>query len=299
MTLILICGERASIFEKINSVTRMDAENMPSMKDSLGDFVGDKYITEIDLSKGYWQIPLAEKAKQYTAFATPQGLMQFKCICFGMKTACATFIRLMRRVLSGLNKTDCYFDNIYIHTKTFADHLVHLRNLLERLRLHGLTAGPPKCHFAYPQIERLGFMIGNDTLSMIPSRIEAISKLPPPQNKKQLRSLLGTVSFYRKFIPDMATLTSPLTKLLKKFSPNKFELDDKQLQLFNYIKCKLINAPILKLPDHSKVFYLRTDASDTGLGAMLLQKHDDILMPVAYASRLLKSAEINYSVIER
>ena len=97
----------------------------------------------------------------------------------------------------------------------------------------------------------------------------------------------------------MATLTSPLTKLLKKFSPNKLELDEKQLQLFNDIKSKLINAPILKLPDHSKVFYLRTDASDTGLGAMLLQTHEDILMLVAYASRLLKSVEINYSVIER
>ncbi|XP_037774647.1 uncharacterized protein LOC119571392 [Penaeus monodon] len=287
-------------FRSPNDISLFDAEPMPTMEEALGSFVGDSYFTEIDLCKGYWQIPLSDKAKQYTAFATQKyGLMQFRKLPFGLRTACATFIRLMRKVTAGLNNVNCYFDNLVIHSQTFSDHLLHLRKVLERLREHGLTAGPSKCYFAYPSIKYLGFNLSDKGLSTLPDKVSAIKNMPLPETKKQLRSFLGTLSFYRKFIPNLANLAYPLNALLKKFSPNKLNLTPSLVDRINELKDLLMNAPILTLPDYSKTFYLRTDASDTGLGAVLLQSVDGVLMPIAYASRKLKDRETRYAVIER
>lgn len=107
---------------------------MPTIDDSLCKFVNDVYFTELDLTKDYWQIPLSEKSKLYTAFATPKGLYQFKVMPFGLKTACATFIRLMRKVTDGLDNTDCYFDNLLVHNSNWSQHLQDLRCLMDRLR---------------------------------------------------------------------------------------------------------------------------------------------------------------------
>ncbi|XP_037781090.1 uncharacterized protein LOC119577581 [Penaeus monodon] len=287
-------------FRSLNDISLFDAEPMPTMEEALGSFVGDSYFTEIDLCKGYWQIPLSDKAKQYTAFATQKyGLMQFRKLPFGLRTACATFIRLMRKVTAGLNNVNCYFDNLVIHSQTFSDHLLHLRKVLERLREHGLTAGPSKCYFAYPSIKYLGFNLSDKGLSTLPDKVSAIKNMLLPETKKQLRSFLGTLSFYRKFIPNLANLAYPLNALLKKFSPNKLNLTPSLVDRINELKDLLMNAPILTLPDYSKTFYLRTDASDTGLGAVLLQSVDGVLMPIAYASRKLKDRETRYAVIER
>ena len=288
-----------SDFRPLNDVSLFDAEPMPTMDESLGDFVGDVYFSEIDLCKGYWQIPLSDRSKPYTAFATSRGLMQYVKMPFGLKTACATFVRLMRKVTRGLTNTACYFDNLVVHNSSWEDHLSDLESLYQRLRSHGLTAGPSKCFLAYPTIKYLGFSLGNNSLSPLPNKIKAIVDMPLPQTKKQLRSFIGTVSFYRKFISNFADILSPVNILLKKFSSNKLEWTNEQIKRIQILKDKLVQSPILTLPDYSKVFYLRTDASDTGLGAVLLQRVDDTLMPIAYASRNLQDRERRYSVIDR
>ena len=132
--------------------------------------------------------------------------MQFIRLPFVCKTACATFIRLMRKVIEGLDNIDCYFDNIVVHNTTWAAHLRDLKKLLERLRTHGLTAGPSKCYFCYPSIQYLGYKLGNNTLQPIEDKVRAIINMPLPRNKKELTSFLGTASFYRKFIPNFASL---------------------------------------------------------------------------------------------
>ncbi|XP_063586494.1 uncharacterized protein LOC134763893 [Penaeus indicus] len=287
-------------FRALNDVSVFDAEPMPTMDEALGNFVGDVYFTELDLCKGYWQIPLSQKAKSYTAFATPKyGLLQFNKLPFGLRTACASFIRLMRKVTAGLTNVECYFDNLVVHSSSFRKHLIHIRNLLERLREHGLTAGPSKCFLAFPNIKYLGFNLGEKGLSTLPDKVEAIKNMPMPETKKQLLSFLGTLSFYRKFIPNLADLVHPLNSLLKKFSPNKLNLTPDHYKRIDELKDMLANAPILTLPDYEKTFYLRTDASDTGLGAVLLQNVDNVLMPIAYASRKLSDSEGRYAVIER
>ena len=286
-------------FRGLNDITVFDCEPMPMVDGSLGDFTNDIFFTELDLTKGYWQIPLAENSKLYTAFATNKGLFHFRVMPFGLKTACATFIRLMRKVTDGLQNTDCYFDNLLVHNSDWSEHLQDLKSLLDRLRLHGLTVGVNKCHFAYPKIKYLGVMLGNNTIEPLEDKVNAINAMPLPQNKKELRSFIGTVSFYRKFIPKFSDIAAPLNSMLRKYSSNKLLWDDTSMESFNNLKSKLTSKPILCLPNYSLPFYLRADASDKGLGAVLLQDYNGTKMPVSYASRKLLDRESRFPATEK
>lgn len=130
-------------------------------------------------------------------------------------------------------------------------------------------------------------------------KVEKIKAAPRPQTKKQLRSFLGLTGYYRGFIPNYAAIASPLTDKTKNKEPNKLVWGDSQELAFTSLRNKLSSSPILHLPDLSKQFILRTDASDLGLGAILLQEHDNELFPVAYASRKLLQREKAYSVMEK
>ena len=286
-------------FRELNKQTIFDAEPMPNIGDNLHKFRNAKYFTELDLLKGYWQVPLDPESHKYTAFATKYGLMEFKVLPFGLSTACATFVRLMRNVLKGLQNVSCYFDNIVIFSENWDDHLLYVKCVLDRLRENGLTAGPSKCYFGFFEITYLGYQLGNNALSPIPSRIDAIVRMPLPENKKALRSFMGTIGYYNRFIKEFSTIAAPINELLKKNTPNKLQWNEKQTSCFNRLKSCLMNGPILALPNIDKVFYLRTDASYTGLGAVVLQEHDDILKPVCFAGKKLNKSELNYSPIEK
>ena len=205
----------------------------------------------------------------------------------------------MRKVLAGLQNVSCYFDNIVIYSENWKDHLAHVKCVLERLRDNRLTAGPSKCYFAFPEIKYLGYQLGKNALSPIPSRIDDIIKMPLPDNKKALRSFMGTIGYYNRFIKDFSTIAAPINEMLKKNTSNKLQWNDERIGCFNKLKNCLINGPILVLPDTNKVFYLRTDASYAGLGAVILQEHDNVLKPVCFAGKKLGKSELNYSTIEK
>ncbi|XP_047483006.1 uncharacterized protein LOC125035006 [Penaeus chinensis] len=286
-------------FRALNDVTDLDAEPKPNTEEALGKFVNDIYFTEVDLCRGYWQIPLSKDSKMYTAFATYRGLMQFRVMPFGLKSACATFIRLMRKVVSELKNTDCYFDNIVIHNNDWSEHLQDVKDLLLRLRKHGLTASLSKCFFGFSKIKYLGVLLGDNCISPLESKINAILAMPLPVNKKQLRSFIGTIGYYRKFVPNFASIAAPLHDLLKKNSSNRLQWSEEKAKCFNKLKLSLVSKPVLCLPDDSKTFYVRTDASDIGLGAVLLQNMNEINMPICYASRKLLDREAKYAAIEK
>ena len=286
-------------FRALNDVTRFDSEPMPTRDDDLSEFVNCVYFSEIDLCKGYWQIPLDSASKECTAFSTKKGLMQFTRMPFGLKTACASFVRLMRKVTDGLENISCYFDNIVVHTQDWDSHLKALIKLFDRLRECGLTAGPKKCFLGYQSIKYLGFSLGHNELRPLESRVAAIQNMERPATKSQLRSFMGTINFYRNFIPNLSDISASLTEMLKKSSPNKLRWTTETLEKLKQLQSYLTTDPILKLPDLTRIFFLRTDASDVGLGAVLLQKWDHILMPVCYASRKLLARERNYSTIEK
>jgi transposase InsO family protein len=284
---------------KLNQITVFDAEPTPIQDEIFSKLVNDNFFTKIDMSKGYWQVPMSEDAKPMTAFITHDGLYQFKVMPFGLVNSSASFSRLMRKLLRGIKCVDNYIDDILIHTPTWEEHIEKLAEVLERVRKANMTARPSKCYVGYDKVEFLGHVVGNGQLQPNPSKLEAIRDAPRPQTKTQLRSLLGLLNYYRSFIPNFAAIASPLTDKTRKGEPNRIKWDDSQELAFKTLKVKLTQSPILHLPDIDKQFILRTDASEVGIGAVLLQEFDGEKFPIAYASRKLNKAQRNYSVMEK
>ena len=290
-------------FRKLNKVTEFDAEPMPNMEEIINRMSGHKYFTKMDLSKGYWQVGLTERFKPLTAFETPRGLFQFRTMPFGLVNSGATFCRLMRIILSNLPNVDSFVDDMWIFTETWRDHMTSLRQVLDRLRSAKLTAKPSKCMIGYDSIERLGHNIVGQTVRPQEDKIQAIRDAPRPSTKRQNKSFLGLAGFYRRLIPNFSSIASPLTDLTKKNRPNSIkDWQDHHERAFQTLKNRLTSSPILRLPvfQEGKPFVLRTDASDIGLGAVLLQDFEgEGRLPIAYASKKLLPRERNYSVIEK
>ncbi|XP_021346951.1 uncharacterized protein LOC110446237 [Mizuhopecten yessoensis] len=286
-------------FRRLNRVTVFDAEPMPNTEDIFSRLAGARFFSRLDLSKGYWQVPMSDKAKPMTAFATPQGLFQFRVMPFGLVNAPATFSRMMRKLLAEMKHLENFIDDILIYTSTWEKHLDVLKELFSRLRNAGLTARPSKCALGFGSLSCLGHVVGLGGLELEQSKVKAIEEAPRPVTKKQVRSFLGLAGFYRKFIPNFAAISVPLTDLTKKGGANKVVWGESQEIAFNTLKKMLTAGPVLKLADLEQDFILRTDASDTGLGAVLLQEDNDKKLPVAYASKKLLPRERNYAIVEK
>ena len=291
-------------FRALNSVTKFDAEPMPSMDADLHKFSDSIYFTEIDVTRAYYQIPLSENSRHYTAFSTSKGLMEYCRMPFGLVTACASYIRLMRKIFCDLTPEEnehisIYFDNIFIATPDWKTHVELLEAVFSRLRKHGITARPSKCHYGYPTVNYLGFRVGQGNLMPNEDKVNSLTSMRLPTRKKELRSFLGLISFYRKFVPNMADLTATLSDMLRKEAPEPLVWTESDEQKFHKIIKLIASEPILKLPDMKKKFCLRTDASNIGISGVLLQYHDNIPMPVHFISRKLLDRERNYSPIEK
>lgn len=286
-------------YRNLNKVTIFDAEPMPDLEEIMTKISQSRFFSKIDLCKGYWQIPMRPKDRDLTSFLTPDGLYKFKVMPFGMSNSPATFNRLMRKVLKDLKHTVCFLDDILIHTDSFEEHLLELKRVLGRLRQGNLTAKPSKCEIGQTQLLYLGHIIGEGILKPAIEKLKAVEDAPRPSTKKEVRSFLGLLGYYRKFVPNFATVAAPLSDLTKKGVPNKFEWKQECENAFKTLKSMLLSSPILRLPDLSKSFILRTDASNHGVGAVLMQIHDGKKYPVAYASRKLIEREQRYSVIEK
>jgi hypothetical protein len=286
-------------FRRLNQACVFNAEPMPNADEIFAQLTSDKYFTKIDLCKGYWQIPMAQEAKKFTAFGTPDGLFQFTVMPFGLVTAPAIFTQMMRKLLSGLKHVHNYIDDILIHTQTWDEHVQVVRSVLQRLQDAGIAARPSKCFFGFPDVEFLGHKVGDGKIEPCENTLTKVEQATRPTTKKQVQSFLGLTGYYRDFIPNYAAIAVPLTDLVRKNTPNKIPWGSSQEKAFTYLKKMVDNPPILRLPDFAKVFYLRTDASNDALGAVLLQEHEGELFPNKYASRKLQPREKNYSVTER
>ncbi|KAL8598501.1 hypothetical protein ACOMHN_051289 [Nucella lapillus] len=287
-------------YRRLNNVTKVDAEVIPNVEDLFAQISTpkSKYFLRIDLSKGYWQIALSEDSKEATAFSTPMGLFQWRVLPFGMVNAPAVFTRMMRTLLKGLKGVENFMDDILIASETWEEHMSQLAEVLLRLRRANLTARPTKCQVGYPDLEFLGFVVGKNTKQPEKSKIERMLSSARPKSKTEVRSLLGLIGFYREFVPNFAAITSPLSDLTKKGQPPVVQWTEAAEKALKTVKERLGTYPILKLPDMSKQFTLRTDASGVGLGAVLLQKYDGQKFPVKYASRKLSKCEQGYATVE-
>ncbi|XP_071964120.1 uncharacterized protein [Antedon mediterranea] len=286
-------------FRKLNQVTVFDAEPISDQEELFTRLAHDHYFTKIDLSKGYWQVPMDEASKPLTSFLTPDGLFQFNVMPFGLVNAPATFSRIMRKLLKGMDNTLNYIDDILIHTASWDQHMKCLSELFGRLRRANLTARPSKCFIGYETIEFLGHVVGKGQVKPRVEKVQSILSAKQPERKKQLRSFLGMTNYYRKFIPNYSVIACPLTDKTKNREPNRICWEKAQESAFVKLKGKLNSTPILCLPNLNKDFILRTDASECGVGAVLMQQYGDVKFPVAYASKKLLPREKAYSVMEK
>ena len=174
-----------------------------------------------------------------------------------------------------------------------------LRVLFLRVRWGSLTLRPSKCRLGFAQVDFVGYKIGSGHILIQADKVEKVKNAEIPQTKTQARSFIGLAGYYRKFISHYASLTTPLSDLTKKGAPNYVKWSGELQRCFDELKVRMCNAPVLMLPDFDKVFILRTDASESGLGAVLLQKHDEHVFPVAFASKKLAGASKSYATVEK
>lgn len=286
-------------YRKLNKLTVFDPEPMPTAEYLFQKLNGDKYFTRIDLSKGYWQISIPEEDITKTAFVTPDGSYEFLKMPFGMINSAATLKRAMKKLLHGLDNVEFYWDDILVHTRTWEEHIKALRELFSRLLAAGMTIRPTKCLFGVNTVDFLGHRLEEGLIGLHEDNVSKIRDAPRPTTKKQIRSFMGLAGYYRDFIPNFAALAAPLSDLTRKGQPNKVEWGEAQEKAYQSIKALLTKEPVLRLPDPGKTYFLQTDASDNGIGAVLMQKHEGKLFPVCYGSKKLSSAERNYSTIEK
>lgn len=287
-------------YRKLNSVTKKDVYPLPRINDILDALQGACFFTSLDLFSGYWQIAMSPEDREKTAFITKFGTFQFKVMPFGLCNAPATFQRLMDQVLDDYlwRFVVVYLDDLNIFSKTFDEHLNHLRMVFDRLKSAGLKLKPSKCSFVRKELYFLGYKVSDQGIQTDPRKIEKVKNYPVPKNVTQIRQFLGLASYYRRFIRDFSKIAAPLNWLLRK--DQKFHWTPKQQEAFETLKKHLISAPILAYPDFSREFKLYTDASSFGLGAILSQVDDNKLEHVIYyGSRSLSSAEKNYTTTER
>ena len=289
---------------QINQITIFDGEPIADPQHIFTELSSAKFLSKIDLASGFWQVPLSEESRPYTAFSTRQGLFQFRVLPFGLSNAPGCFSRLMRIVLKDLPQVSCYLDDILIHSKDWTSHLTTIAKVLDRLRRYGLHAKPTKCLFGYHSLTYLGHQVGCGIYAPLESKVQAIASLPVPENVTQLRSFLGSTGYYQQFIRGYADIATPLFDLLKSKKEKTDSLNWTHLatQAFHELRQALVQQPVLQLIDPAFPFTVRTDASNVGLGAVLMQPHKQDprkLAPVMYASRRLKAAENNYATVEK
>jgi hypothetical protein len=286
-------------FRKLNNITIGDAFPMPDITSILDQLGKAKYFSCLDLASGYHQIEIDPKDMEKTAFSTSEGHYEFKRMCFGLKGAPATFQRLMNRVLNGINgsRAFVYLDDIIVIGATLEEHTTRLREVFERLRQYNLQLQPPKCEFLRKEVNYLGHVITEKGVKPDPKKIECIINYPVPDNTKKIKSFLGLIGYYRKFIKDFSKKAKPLTNLLKQNQP--FIWSDSCQDSFLFFKNILTNEPLLQYPDFNQPFNITTDASNIAIGAILSQGKIGSDLPIAYASRTLNRAETNYNTTEK
>ena len=287
-------------FRRLNLNTKKDVYPLPRVDDMLDALGKADYFSVLDLQSGFWQIPLHPDDMEKTAFSTTRGHYEFLVMAFGLCNAPATFQRAMDQLLRDLRAfCQAYMDDVITFTEgSFEKHVEKLEVVLQRLQSAPMVAKPSKFKVLQRELKFLGHIISRRTVKPDPAKTAAVHAFPMPKCVKDLQSFLGLVGYYRRFVPGLATTAYPLYRLFKKGAEWKWGPEhDAAVQA---LKQALTTPPLMRLPDFDRPFVLCTDASDTGLGAVLSQLDDDkVEHPVYYASRTLVNGEPNYTVTER
>ena len=246
------------------------------------------------MTSGYHQVRMNPADEYKTAFKTHHGHYQFRVMPFGLTNAPATFQCIMNEVLEPFLRkfVMVFLDDILIYSPTLEAHVSHLDQVFQKLREHKLYMKPSKCSFAQSQLEYLGHIISGAGVSTDPSKTSAMLEWPTPLSVTDLRGFLGLTGYYRRFVKNYGIIAKPLTALLQK---NKFVWSSTAQQAFDLLKTAMATTPVLALPNFHEPFEVETDASDIGIGAVLMQKSQ----PVAFLSKALGPTHSHLSIYEK
>ena len=297
-------------FRLVNKKTIRDSYYLPRIDESMNALAGAKLFSVLDLKSGFWQVEVAEEHRERTAFtAGPLGLYECNVLPFGVTNGPATFQRLMEKAMGDLQPEKCliYLDDIIVHSSTVSEGLDRLECVFSRLARAKLKLKPSKCKFFQTKVSYLGHIVSEAGIEVDPEKTAALEQWPVPQNVSQVRRFLGFAGFYRRYMKDFSRIAKPLHDLLigsqnfkwkgrKKKSRlvASWKWGEEQQTAFDKIRKFLTEAPILGYADYRLPFEVHTDASTTGLGAVLYQVQDGVQRVIAYASRSLKPSERRY-----
>lgn len=291
---VRICGD---FKVTVNPLLKVDQYPLPLVDDIFASLAGGKKFSKIDLRSAYTQMEMTDEAKPLLTLNTHRGLYRLNRLAFGVASAPAIWQRSIDQVLNGLERTKVIIDDIIVTGVDDSDHIKNLRAVFERLRAAGLRVKPEKCAFFEDEVIYCGHGVSEEGLRTMPTKVDAICKAPRPENVSQLRSFLGLVNYYQRFLPDLATTLHPLHTLLQK--GKEFKWTDNCQDAFDTVKKHLASDRVLTHYNPEAPLRLASDASPYGLGAVLSHIVDGHERPIAFASRTLTPAERNYSQIDK
>ena len=285
-------------FRKINDKTKSDSFPIPRIADCIDQIGNAKFVSTFDMLKGYWQVPLTQRAREISAFVTPSGLYQYKVMPFGMKNAPATFQRMVNKLVRDIDGCEGYIDDVVIFSDNWSDHIRQIKRFFQIMREAKLTINLMKSEFGKATVKYLGHIVGQGQVRPLDAKIQTIVKYPIPTSRKELARFLGMAGYYRNFCLNFSDIAAPLTNLLSK--KVKFVWTDDCQLAFDKVKLLLQKSPVLKSPDYEKPFKLIIDSSDIGTGSVLVQEASDGLdHSVSYFSKKFLKYQKNYSVVEK
>jgi len=291
---IRLCTDyKTGLNERLVNVT-YPIRKIPEILDSLR---GSRYFCKLDLYNAYLHVKVTEKSAELQAMSTHKGVFKINRLNFGIKTAPAIFNKILAKILAGVPKIELYFDDIVVHGTTLEECTHNLRLCLQALHKNDLHLNKEKCEFFKTSISYLGYVIEYNKIMKSPEKIEAVQKMPRPQNVKEVRSFLGLITYYASFIKNLSQKTAPLRTLLKK--DKHFQWTTACEKAFNLLKDEICADTVLIPFDPELPVILTTDAGPEGIAAVLSHQVDGTERPIAYASRSLTEAEKGYSQLDR
>jgi hypothetical protein len=287
-------------YRKLNAITKKDRTPLPLIEELRDRLSGKQIFTTLDLKGAYNLIRIKEGDEWKTAFRTNRGLFEYKVMPFGLTNAPATFQRMISNVLREYLDIFAvvYLDDILIFSDNEEEHKEHVHKVLTALQEANLLAEPRKSHFHAKEVRFLGHVIRPGEIAMEPEKIQAIQEWPTPKNIKEIQGFIGKANYYRRFIKDFSKIAAPMTSATKK--EKGFEWTTDCERSFQQIKDAVTSEPVLIMFDPKKPVELETDASNFAVAGMIGQRDDKgRLRPVAFFSRKLHGAELNYPIYDK